>query len=117
MAMTDRIIRDRKKEMDSGYVRVSRWIKLDYTNITHRHSLANYAYDNGEDLTLTYFMHGGKMYALGQFMRLSEPITLEDGSIISGYDCTQWYNPLLIEIRKDGEAVRLYEEKQIQEVM
>ena len=47
-------------------------------------------------------------------MRLTAPefFENEDGkkSFLSGYDCTQYYNPYLIEIDDGGEYVRLFEE-------
>ena len=96
-----------------SYKRVSRWIKIQYDMVTSRHSLWDYA-ENNEGI-LTHFRHGGRDYAIGQFMRLSPPIFLEDNSIICGYDATEWYRPYLIEIDEYGEYVRLYEEIQIAE--
>lgn len=90
--------------------RVSRWIKVNYKTVTSRHRLAEYA--DGDELI--YFRHGGREYALGQFMRLTAPefFENEDGkkSFLSGYDCTQYYKPYLIEIEDGGEYVRLFEE-------
>ena len=90
--------------------RVSRWIKVNYKTVTSRHRLAEYA--DGDELI--YFRHGGREYALGQFMRLTAPefFENEDGkkSFLSGYDCTQYYKPYLIEIEDGGESVRLFAE-------
>lgn len=99
--------------------RVSRWIKLQNKVITDRHSLAEYAERDGDSLILDYFRHGGRVYALGQFQRFgtgwsfAPPMfTNEDGkqSFMSGFDCTQYYKPYLIEIEDGGEYVRLFEE-------
>ena len=104
---------------DNGrkYERVSRWIKVYYDYITKRHSLADYAdfYDSedGKGL-LNWFQYNGKKYAVGQFLKLAYPYFYknEDGKIsfLCGYDCENYYNPLLIEIDDDGESVRLYRE-------
>ena len=96
------------------YRKASRWIKVEYTIISPRNRLADYAdKDDGEHLNLTCFRFKGKQYALGQFMQLAYPIMLEDGSIISGYDATQSYRPLMIVIHTNGEAVRLWSEEKI----
>lgn len=101
------------------YKRVSRWIKIESKYVTRRHALADYAdYFCGADDKkiglLSCFRHNGKVYGISQFMRTSYPIffTDENGktSYISGYDCTQYYKPLLCEIDDGGEYVRLYEE-------
>jgi hypothetical protein len=94
--------------------RVSRWIKIraDY-NITNRHSLYEYC-DKYNDNYIDYFIYKGEKYALSQFTRLNYPIMWEDEegklNFLSGYDSTNYYNPLLIEIEEGGEAIRLYEE-------
>lgn len=102
---------------DNGrkYERVSRWIKTYYDCITKRHSLASYADFDGTDSKkglLNWFWFHGKKYAAGQFLRLSHPYFYknEDGktSYLCGYDCENYYNPLLLEIDDDGEHVRLY---------
>ena len=92
------------------YKRVSRWIKIEYREVTKKHILFDYA-DDGQ---LCCFRYGGRLYAVGQFMRFNYPefYTDEKGkkSFISGYDCTQWYKPLCCEIDDGGEYIRLYEE-------
>ena len=98
--------------------RKSRWIHVDYLYITKKHSLWDYVdkYDIEEDgkACLICFRHGGRLYALDQFMRLSYPIFFEDETgkeaFLSGYDCTDYYNPYLIEIEDGGEYIRLYQE-------
>lgn len=91
------------------YRRASRWIHVDYMPVTARHALADYA--DGD--MLSYFRHGGRRYAIGQFMRLTYPefFTDENGETgyLSGYDSTQWYNPLLIEIHENGDYIRLFQ--------
>lgn len=92
------------------YRRVSRWIKVEYRAITPRHILWDYA----DDGILLCFRYGGRLYALGQFMRFCYPEFYEDENgkiqVISGYDSTQWYKPLCLEVEDGGEYVRLYEE-------
>ena len=99
------------------YNRVSRWIKIKSKYVTRRHALSDYADfcdTNSEKIgILSYFRHDGKEYSIGQFMRTSCPIFLDENgktSCISGYDCTQYYKPFLCEIDNDCEYVRLYEE-------
>lgn len=98
--------------------RVSRWIRVEYREVTKRHSLFDYAdtYDMPEGYgSLTCFRHNGRLYAMGQFERLCYPIFYreKDGKepFLSGYDCTQWYKPYLIEIDESCEYIRLYEEE------
>lgn len=90
--------------------RVSRWIKLEWRQVTAKHSMANYA-DEG---MLICFRHNNKLYALGQFDRLAYPIFFENEegktSYLSAYDSAVWYKPYLLEVSDCGEYVRLYEE-------
>lgn len=92
------------------YERVSRWIHIEYRYVTPKHSLYDYA-DDGE---LICFRHGGSLYALGQFMRLSVPKFYEDKNgklqYLSGYDATEYYKPYLCEVDDGGEYIRLYQE-------
>lgn len=99
------------------YKKASRWIKIKTAYVTERHSLYDYvddfdSVDNKRELT--YFTHNGRKYALDQFMRMSAPITFTDRdgklTVLSGYDCTNYYNPYLLEIHPDGEYVRLWNE-------
>lgn len=98
--------------------RVSRWIRIDNIPVTNRHSLYDYAdtygLDEGEKPLLTCFRYSGRVYALGQFMRLAAPYSFIDTNgnraFISGYDSSNYYNPLLIEVCESGERVRLYQE-------
>ena len=101
-----------------NYKVCSRWIKVNYITITPRHNLYDYADrytetpDKKRDLYI--FRHGGKLYALDQFERLSYPIMFEDTdgklTVIGGVDSTQWYKPFLLEIHPDGEYIRLWQE-------
>lgn len=102
--------------------RESRWLQIHSDYVTKRHSLFDYAddYENpGKEGLLHWFKFRGRKYALGQFMKLSYPIFFEDETektnYLSGYDCTNYYNPYLIEIHDSGEAVRLYTEERIEE--
>ena len=105
------------------YRRASRWIRIRFDYVTMRHSLSAYADFSGTDDEthglLIWFRHGGRSYALGQFMRLSYPIFYEDEngkeSFLSGYDSENWYRPYLIELDDGGEYCRLYEEIQEEE--
>lgn len=94
--------------------RLSRWIKVrtDY-KITERHSLYYYANDCGDgEKYVDYFIFRGRKYAIGQFFKLDYPIFFDEANgkttYLSGYDCENYYNPLLIEIDGYGEYVRVY---------
>jgi len=97
-----------KAQDNRNYRTASRWIKINYTLVTPRHRL----YDYSDDGNLCFFRHNNMMYAIGQFERLAYPIMWNDdnGKLqhLSGYDCTSWYNPYLIEIDDGGEYVRLW---------
>lgn len=103
--------------MGRSYIRVSRWIKVMYAEVTPRNSLYlygdTYGYDNNRS-AVYFFRHKNKKYALGQFMRLTHPEFFDDEngktSFLSGYDAAAYYRPLLIEVRPDGEYIRLYQE-------
>lgn len=97
--------------------RVSRWIKVDCEYVTKNHSLYDYAdhyCEEGGKAPVFLFRHNNRLYALSQFMKLSCPMFFTDidgkNSFIFGYDCTDYYYPLLIEISENGEHIRLYEE-------
>ena len=99
------------------YKQVSNWLDIKYVYVTKRHSLSDYAdfygTDNEKEGILTYFIFKGKKYALGQFMKLSHPefFENEDGkkSFLCGYDCTDCYNPLMIEMDDCADSVRLFQ--------
>ena len=101
-------------ESGRTFVRVSRWISVKDRYITTKHRLYDYAdiygCEKGKAL-LRYFTYKGVMYAIAQFMRLSYPefYTMDDGKTgyLSGYDSTDYYRPLFIEIDETGERVRL----------
>lgn len=99
--------------------RVSRWISIDCIEVTPKHRLYCYGDKYGEEKgkrSVLVFRHGGKLYALGQFLRTcsstewnkyeyrNEPV------LISGYDSENWYKPLLLEIDDGNGKVRLYNE-------
>jgi hypothetical protein len=104
-------------EGNRKYIRVSRWIKLEYRFVTCRHRLYDYAdvteRENG-GAWLYMFRHGGRLYALNQFARLGFPIFYGDAQgkmqYLCGYDTEQWYKPLICEIEDGGECIRLYQE-------
>lgn len=108
-----------KGENGRQFRRVSRWIKIKTDFVTVRHSLAEYGDRDGDGVILSWFRHNGKRYALGQFQRFGTGWAFappmfenEDGktSFMSGFDCTEYYKPYLIEIDDGGEYVRLFEE-------
>lgn len=61
--------------------RISRWIKVDYKYVTKNHSLYDYADRYCEEqgkAPVLFFRHDNRLYALGQFMRLSTPYAFID---------------------------------------
>lgn len=109
------LIYEQGRKSKVAYRRASRWTKLEYMPVAKRNTLYDYADKSGEKPILCFFRHSGKKYALGQFMNLVYPITLENGTIISAFDCTQFYKPYLLEVHTDGEMIRLWEEVDIEE--
>lgn len=102
------------------YERVSRWIKIHSDYVTPRHSLFEYS-DNYMQATpdesgclLDWFRYNGRKYALGQFERLAYPEMWEEKDglhCLSGYDCTEFWNPLVAEIDEIHYGyIRLYRE-------
>ena len=94
------------------YRQMSRWLTLDFKEVTPRHRLYPYAV---EDL-VTVFKHKGREYALEQFMRLDYcskdgNITLEDGTKLIAYDATEYHQPYLLELDERIPAVRLWVEE------
>lgn len=104
------------------YRPVSRWIEIEVSYVTARHSLWDYATDDqpyvDEDLhgkrRLEHFRYKGRQYALGQFMRIGWPtgdyIRLETGEAIEGYDSTEFYKPYLLQLVGEENCVRLWEQ-------
>ena len=96
-------------------MRVSRWIRINCIYVTKKSRLWDFAdhYDveNGKAPVLV-FRYNNRLYALDQFMRFDSPVFFMDETgkraFISGYDCTDYYYPLQIEIDSSGEYVRLY---------
>lgn len=109
-----KIVKDKNNALGNGYEKVSRWITIEDTIISSRHRLASFADTSGAELCLTYFRYKGKQYALSQFMKLITPIVLEDGTVLSGFDSTRYYQPLLLEMSSTGEAVRLWQEVEME---
>lgn len=96
---------------------LSRWIRLQCTTVTERHSLSQYAEEDG---TLWFFRWNGRSYALGQFMRYGGPWAAlpgvpmwdEDDGLhhMTGYDMTDYHHPIEIEMDECCEAVRVWQE-------
>lgn len=99
--------------------RVSRWIKIHFSEIvTEKHSLYYYADKYENNNYVDYFIFNGKKWALSQFMRFGYPMTAnyiqwyekDKLHYMSGFDSENYYNPLLIEMDECCEYVRVYEE-------
>ena len=113
--------------------RVSRWIQIQHNyNPNKNNRLYDYATDgNGyrtgserfnpaDGVYLDYFRWSGRTWAIEQFLYLGGPwgggrpymFTDVDGktTVISAYDCENYYNPIMIEIDDSGERVRVYQD-------
>lgn len=98
--------------------RVSRWITVNSMEVTEKHRLYCYAVEKDETTKkgyLYYFRHNGKLYSLDQFINRWSMYGFDQSCkeyprFICGYDCENYYNPLLIELDEYGEKVRLYVE-------
>ena len=97
--------------------RISRWITVNGMEVTKNHR--RYCYgeetENGKRYVYT-FRYNGRLYSLDQFLNRFGPMGFdieckEYPAFISGYDGENYYKPLLMEIDKYGEKVRLYVEK------
>ena len=89
--------------------RVSRWIQIQYKDVTPRHKLYCYS----DDGALLFFRWNNREYAVAQFLRMRASEIWEEADgihCISAYDGENYYNPLRIEIHEHGDAVRLYME-------
>lgn len=96
---------------------VSRWISVQYIDVTEKHSLYCYA-DKTEEYNGKYpvsaFRYNNRWYALNQFInRYSmwgfDPKCEEYPAFICGYDGDgNIFNPLLLRMDEYGEKVRLY---------
>ena len=94
--------------------RVSNWISIQSAYITPRSDLWYYAEqdEDGKHGCVDYFRFNGRKYAVNQFISRWSPWgggceTLPD--FICGYDADgDIYNPLLLELNDEGNAVRLY---------
>lgn len=117
---------------ERGIVRVSRWIEIKHNyNPNKNNHLWDYVTDDrayhpcdenfdSSRLCLDYFKHGGRTYALGQFIALGGIadcighcvgyIENDEKFYLSGYDSESYFNALYIELDELCEKVRLYRE-------
>lgn len=95
---------------------LSRWITIQCATVTARHSLAQYAEEDG---TLWFFRWQGRRYALGQFIRYGcpwgppvPPMWEEADGLhhMAGLDAEDYRNPIQIELSECCEAVRVWQE-------
>lgn len=97
-------------------MRISRWIRIETIMITKKSRFWDYAdsytEENGKRF-IDVFRFNDRLYCLSQFLRFSHPIFyMENGKkgFLSGYDSTDYYYPLEIEIDESREYIRLYRE-------
>ena len=104
---------------------VSNWLQIREMAVTHRHSLWDFS-DHGVDCgsldrhPVSYFKFGGRMYAIGEFVRLNSPYVGADNirlydvrtkSVFELCACNMEYgNPLYLRLDDGGEYIRLYRE-------
>ena len=99
----------KEKDGNRMFARVSRWNLIDYTIISTKNRLAEYAdnYGSGANkLNLTYFKFNNHTYPLNSFPKLVTPVTLE-GQITLTRKCAgdgEYY----LEINATKDKVRLY---------
>ena len=103
----DPIIKEKKGVL--AFTRISRWNNLEYTLVSSRSTMAEYAdnYGSGDKkLNLTIFKFRNHTYPLNRFAKLVDPITLEDGSVITRRYTTN--KDYYAEISEDKTQIRLY---------
>ena len=89
------------------FERISGWLEIEYKEITE--DMKEYA--DEEDYIQACFEYEGGVHYLSDFVRChNNPWGgIDSPDYIHGYDSTNIYNPLFVEISDSGEAVRLYE--------
>lgn len=103
--------------------RVSRWISVQWLEVTDKHSLWDYGlgwgdgYNMGSTRVVEAFRWHNRWYAVDQFVGRYgifgfDPECNKYPAYITGYDgAGDLYHPLLMETDRWGEKVRLYQEK------
>ena len=97
-------------------MRVSRWIRINTICITKKSKfweLADSYIEYGGIRTIEVFRHKDRLYPICNFLRFDYPLFFKENgekNYISGYDGTDYYYPLLVEVSSNGEYVRLYRE-------
>ena len=89
------------------YKEVSDWLEIDYREITEDMK----EYTDEEDYWQPGFEWDGEFRFLSDFIRAhNNPWgNIDAPDYIHGYDSTNIFRPLFIEISNSGDAVRLYE--------
>lgn len=89
------------------FERISGWLEIVYREITDEMK----EYTSEEDWYQAGFEYEGGFHWLSDFIRCHNNSWsgIDAPNYIHGYDSTNIYNPLFVEINDSGEAVRLYE--------
>lgn len=89
------------------YEKISDWLEIQYREITEDMK----EYTDEEDYWQPGFEFEGGFHYLSDFVRVHNNswANIDAPDYIHGYDSTNYYNPLHIEISNSGDAVRLYE--------
>lgn len=99
----------KEKDGNRMFARVSRWNLIDYTIISTKNRLAEYAdnYGSGANkLNLTYFKFNNHTHPLNYFPKLVTPIQLEDQVTLSRKSSGD--DEYYLEINSAKDRVRLY---------
>lgn len=97
------------------YVKESRWIQIKDMFVTTKHNLAIYGSECEDGYVyVTAFRHSNGTYAMGEVLRIDDPIIIPgagiDGedSVLCGYIPLCNFGGLIVEVDKCGEHVRLW---------
>ena len=120
--MTRRMMKELVSTEGKKFYRLSRWISVQWLQVTERHPLWYYAEKDtqeGNKRWVECFRWNDTLYAMGQFMRFNTPFVhdaepiLIDGKEkiwLAGFDANEYFDPIMIEIHDDCEHVRVYKE-------
>ena len=101
-----KLLRDRNS--NRKFERNTRWNAIMYTIVSRKNENAAYADNYNTDdkkLFLTYIRCFSKNIPIGRFIRLDNPIVLDDFSKLVAYDeTTQYY----LELDEKNEKARIY---------
>ena len=91
------------------FERISGWLEVEYREITDEMK----EYTGEEDYIQAGFEYEGDFHYLSDFVRCHNNSWggIDSPDYIHGYDATNIFMPLFVEIADSGDAVRLYKHK------